>query len=193
MNYLTPVERLYLQISQPSPPQPQPAQVTAEAKKPVLTRADVDAILRRTRSASAEELQQILSREREFILTNIQRDQVAIDLTIVMAARARQANGPRENPTDEFISKVLGYSETPHGLIERGWVNAELRAGSQAILRCKNHRPPDCQCWAAVRASLWQAGSAGEKTPQAWAASKIYEFLTELECASRPEPGASEF
>src|SRR5260370_963990 len=164
----------------------QHAHVTAEAKKAELTKADVDAIIRRTRGASAEELQQIISREKEFSLTNTQREQVAIDLTIVMAHRARQANGP-DHPTDEFIAKVLGYSETPYGLIEREWVNAQLHAGSQAILRCKYHRPPECRCWAATRAMLWQGSANGEKTPEAWAASRIYSFLEELERASRPE------
>ena len=170
-------------------PSPQPAHLTADAKKAELTRADVDAIIRRTRSTSAEELQQILSREKEFKLTNTQRDQVAIDLTIVMAHRARHANGP-DHPTDEFIAKVLGYSETPYGLIEREWVNAQLRAGSQAILRCRYHRPPECRCWAASRVSWWQASARGEKAPEAWAAARIYSFLEKLELAVRPEPEA---
>src|SRR5947207_8167557 len=112
------VERMYRDLACFRPSR-QPAHVTADAKKAEVTRADVDAIIRRTRSASAEELQQIISREKEFNLTNTQRDQVAIDLTIVMAHRSRQASGPSDNPTDEFIAKVLGYSETPYGLIER--------------------------------------------------------------------------
>jgi len=148
------VERMYRDLAHFKPSRP-PAQVTAEAKQITLARDDVTAILLRTRSPSAEQLQQILSRERELMLTNTQREQIALDLSLLLAHRFRQANGPRDNPTDEFISKVLGYSETPFGLVERGWVNAELRAGSTAILRCKNHKPPDCACSSSVRATLW--------------------------------------
>ena len=183
------VDRMYRDLAHFKPSR-QPAQVTAEAKRAELTKADVDTILRRTRGASAEELQQIISREKEFSLTNTQRDQVAIDLTIVMAHRSRQANGPSDNPTDEFIAKVLGYSETPYGLIEREWVNAQLRAGSQAIQFCKYHRPPECRCWAAIRVILWQAIAHGEKTPEAWAALHIYDFLAEFEFAFGPKAGA---
>jgi hypothetical protein len=82
---------------------------------------------------------------------------------------------------------VLGYAETTWGLIEREWINAQLRAGSQAIQRCKLHRPPVCQCWSASRAILWQARANGDKTPEGWVAVRIYSFLEQLELASRPE------
>ncbi len=179
------VERVYRDLARPRTPQPQPARVTPGPR--VITLADVNDILQRKRGASAEELQDIIFRAKEFSLSDGQRNQVSVDLSILMAHRARQANGRRDDPTDEFISKVLGFSETPFGRVERGWVNAQLRAGSQAILLCKYHRPPACRCWAASRASLWQARVNGEKSPEAWAANMIYEFLTELELASRPE------
>jgi hypothetical protein len=81
----------------------------------------------------------------------------------------------------------IGRIGTPYGLIEREWINAQLRAGSQAIQRCKLHRPPECRCWSASRAVLWQARANGDKTPEGWAAARIYSFLEELELASRPE------
>ena len=36
------------------------------------------------------------------------------------------------------------------------------------------------------RAILWQASASGEKSPEGWAATKIYESLEELELATRP-------
>jgi hypothetical protein len=103
-----------------------------------------------------------------------------------VAQRTRQVNG-RENPSAEFISRVLGLAETPYGLVSREWVNQQMRTGARAIARCRNHRPPECACWAAPRTSLWQASASGVKTPEAWAAARVYEFLAELELASRPE------
>jgi hypothetical protein len=181
--FMSPVERLYRDIAAPKP-QPKPAQVAE--KKAELTRADVDAIIRRTRSASPEELQHILDNAKRFALTSWERQQISVDLTIAMAARARAVNGRRDDPSAEFVSRVLGLTETPHGFIERVWVHEQMRAGAEAIQRCRNHRPPRCQCWSAVRAILWQA-SASEKTPEAWAAQRIYDLLEELELGSRPE------
>ena len=111
-----------------------------------------------------------------------------MDLTIAMANRSRQVSGRRDDPSAEFVSKVLGLVDTPHGLIERAWVHEQMRAGAEAIQRCRNHRPPHCQCWSAVRAILWQA-SASDKTPEALAAQRIYDLLEELELGSRPEHG----
>jgi hypothetical protein len=61
MAYITPVQRLYRQISQPSPP-PLPSHVTAPVKQITLTREDVTAITRRTRGATPEESRSRLGR-----------------------------------------------------------------------------------------------------------------------------------
>lgn len=185
------VDRMYRDLARPRTPQPQPAHVAAEAKKVELTKTDVNQIIARTRTASPDELQYIIDHAKEFSLTDRERDQLGCDLSIIIAARARQVSGRRDNPSAEFIAKVLGLVETPVGLVSRTWVNAQLQAGSQAIQRCKNHRPPDCLCWAASRAMLWQARVNGEKSPEVWAADRIYSFLEELELVSRLEPGES--
>jgi hypothetical protein len=182
-------EKIFRELSQPKPPQPQPAHVPAPVKQITLTREDVTAIIRRTRGATPEELQHILDYGKELGVSEWERSQISVDMTIAMAARSRQGNGRREDPNAQFIAQVLGYAETPYGLIEREWINAQLRAGSQAIQRCKLHRPPECRCWSASRATLWQARASGEKTPQGWAAVRIYAFLEDLELASRPEIG----
>jgi hypothetical protein len=158
-------------------------------KKITLSTADVDGILRRTRGASPEELQYAIDHANDFKLADYQRNQLGVDLSIVVAQRARQVIGRRNDPSAEFIAKVLGLAETPYGLIEREWVNHQLRAGSQAIQQCRLHRPPKCQCWSASRAILSQARAGGEKSPEAWAATRIYEALEQLETASRPERG----
>jgi hypothetical protein len=158
-------ELIYRALATPKPPQATPAPVTAP-KKPI-SRADVDDILRRKRSASPEELQEIIARAGEFELLEFQRDQLAVDLTLVVAARSRGMNGRRDNPAGEFLSKVLGLSETPYGLISPEWVvSRQMQTGSQAISRCRNHRPPDCQCSSASRAILWQVRAGGEKSPE---------------------------
>jgi hypothetical protein len=180
------VERIYREISQPSPPQPKPASATTDAKQVTLTRADVNAIIERRRVGSPEDLQYIIDNAKSLHLNQGERNQIGCDLSILMAQRARQVNGRRENPAAQFISQVLGLAETPYGMIERAWINHQLRAGAQAISRCRNHRPPACQCWAASRVTLWQAQANGEKSPAAWAATRIYAFLEDLELASRP-------
>lgn len=158
-----------------------------DAKPITLTRADVDAIIERRRVASPEDLQYIIDNAKSLHLAEGARNQIGCDLSILMAQRARNMNGRRDNPSAEFIAKVLGYSSTPHGLVERDWVNRLLRAGAEAIARCRNHRPPNCQCWSASRVALWQAQANGEKTPEAWCATSIYAFLEDLELSSRPE------
>ena len=180
------VELIYRDLARPRSSDLIPAHAKA-ATKEELTRADVDAILQRKRGATPEELEYVIAHSKEFSLSDGQRDQVCCDLTITAALRSRQVNGRRVNPSAEFIAKVLGYAETPHGLIDREWIGGLLRAGAQSIARCKNHQPPKCQCWSASRAILWQARANGENTPQAWAAGHIYDFLAGLELASRPE------
>lgn len=185
-------EKIYRELLQPKQPQPMPAHVPAPSTQITLTREDVTAIIRRTRGATPEELQHILDHGKELGVSEWDRSQISVDMTIAMAARSRGTNGRREDPNAQFIAQVLGYAETPYGLIEREWINDQLRTGSQAIQRCRSHKPPACQCWSASRAILWQARSNGEKTPEGWAAVRIYSFLEELELASRREiePGA---
>lgn len=182
------VERIYREISQPSSPETKPTRVTVLPKKIELARADVDAIIQRTRTASPQELQHIIDHAKDYKLTAGERNQIGCDLSIVMAQRARQVDGRRDDPSAEFIAKVLGYAETPHGLVSREWVSSLLRDGAQNIARCKRHQPPGCSCWSSQRAILWQVQSAhGERSPESWAALRIWESLEDLELSSRPE------
>ncbi len=188
MTYITPVERAYRTLSQPSPPKPKAAPVKVAAKIE-LTRDDITAILARQRSASAEDLQQIISEAKNYGLTESEKNQLCVDLSI-QVARARQNQGKRrEDPNARFIGEVLGLVETPFGLIDRSFIEDLLRAGSNNIARCRHHFTPLCGCWSNVRALLWQASANGEKTPEAWAATRIHEMLEELEVATRPESG----
>jgi hypothetical protein len=184
MAYITPVERIYRELAYPKAPDTKPSPVAA--KKAELSRDDVCAILQRKSSASAEQLQQILSDERKYKLSRSERDQLSLDLTIAIA-QARQNNDKPDNPNARFIAQVLGQLDTPFGLIERSFVDDLLRAGSQNIAQCRRHQPPKCECWSAQRAILWQAQSSnGDKSPEAWAARRIYEALEDLELSSRP-------
>jgi hypothetical protein len=187
--YISATERIYLELSRPEAPQPRPASAVAGPKKVEPTRADVNELIQRQRVGTPQELEAILAKAKDLRLTEGERNQLSVDVTIAMAQRARNVNGRRESPAAEFLSKVLGLAETPYGMIERAWINHQFRTGAQAITRCKLHRPPRCSCWAASRVELWQAQASGEKSPEGWAASRIYDFLEELELSSRPERG----
>ena len=186
-SFVPAVEIIYRDIARPKPPlsTPAPAKVAARVE---LTREDVTAILQRKRGASAEVLQQIIGEATKYGLTEWERNTLCVDLSI-QVAHARQNHGKRVDPSAQFIAQVLNLVETPHGLIDRSFVDNLLREGSQNIARCRLHRPPLCQCWSAQRAMLWQASANGEKTPEAWAATRIHEMLEELEVATRPESG----
>jgi hypothetical protein len=181
------IERMYRDLASPRPPQPQPAFADTTAKPIPLTRADVDAIIGRTRGATTEDLEFVIAHAKEFSLSDGQRDQLCCDLTIVAAQRARHGNGRRVDANAEFISKILGLIETPFGLIARSFVDDLLREGSRNISRCRLHRPPNCDCWSAQRALLYQASANGERSPEGWAATRIRAALEELEVATRPE------
>jgi hypothetical protein len=192
--YISATEKIYKELSQPRAPQPKPAHAAMDAKPITLARADVIAIATHARTASAGELQYILDHAKELSVTTEQRAAVSLDLSLLMAQRTRQLNGVREDHNARFISQVLRLAETPYGLVSREWVNEQLRAGSSAIQRCRNHRPPACECWSTSRDMLYQASANGPKSPEGWAAAQIYSFLEELELASRldrePNPAA---
>jgi hypothetical protein len=117
------------------------------------------------------------------------KNQLSVDLTIQIA-HARQSNGKRDDPSVRFIAQVLGLVETPFGLIEREWVGNLLRDGARNIARGRRHKTPNCECWSGQRAILWQAQSAhGDKSPESWAAPRVYGALEDLELSSRPEHG----
>jgi hypothetical protein len=184
MSYITPVERIYRELARPKAQSVQP--VPEAVRKSELSRDDVSAILQRKSSASADQLQHILSDERKYKLSRSERDQLSLDFTIAIA-QARQNHGRREDPNARFIAQVLGLLDTPFGLIERSFVDDQLRTGSENIAKCKHHQPPRCHCWSAQREILWHAQTSnGEKSPEAWAARRIYEALEDLELSSRP-------
>ncbi|MGD0181624.1 MAG: hypothetical protein ABSC15_17570 [Terriglobales bacterium] len=161
---------------------------TEEPKDRELTRGDVTEIIARRHTATPEELQFIIDHRKELKLTEGERNQLAVDLTITMSQKARQLNGRREDENAIFIREILKLAETPFGLIQRDWFERRLQAGAEAIARCRNHHPPRCKCWAEERRILYNAQDVcGEKSPEGWAAMKLYEALEELETSSRPE------
>lgn len=178
------VELIYRELATPKPSQPKPAPIPAPKK--TITRADVDDVIQRRRTASPEELQELLS-TKDINLTEGERSQICVDLTVAMAQRSRNINGRRDDPNAKFIAQVLGFVETPHGLIPRSFITDVLREGAANISRCRLHRPPLCDCWSAQRAILWEARAHGEKSPEGWAAVRLFDALEHLETASRPE------
>jgi hypothetical protein len=185
--YLSPVEIIYRELARPKPEEAKPASVAVV--KPPLTRADVDAIIHRKRTATPDELEFIIAHE-EFKLTDGERNQIACDLTIFMSQLARQVSGRREDPSGKLIHD-LGYAVTPFGLLaDRAWYQNELQTATKAIAACRRHLPPQCSCWREARSSLYSIlQSFREKSPESWAALRVWEALDEIELSSRPDRG----
>jgi hypothetical protein len=180
-DFFSEVERIYRELARPEAPSLKPTP-TEPAKIPELDREDVQAILRRTRFASSEQLQSVITNFKEYGLTLNERDQLSVDLTIQLA-QARQTRGRPDNPNDRFIAQVLSLMETPFGLLDRSFAEELLGAGSQNVYRCRRHQPPRCNCWCAQRAYVWQVlNEHGEKSPEGWAAMRVYDLPEELEC-----------
>jgi hypothetical protein len=187
--YLLPVEVVYRQIAEPKPPKP--ARVDEQpTKAEPLTRDDVNAFIERKRHASPEQLEYIIDNAKEFSLTQGERNQLGVDLTIAMSEQARNINGKRDDPNARLIHS-LGYADTPFGLLpERGWFEKQLQIATQAIAACRRHSPPRCSCWRDAREALYTVGASfGERSPESWAAIRVWEALEEIELASRPERG----
>jgi hypothetical protein len=178
------VELIYRDICKPQPAKPKVEVVQPE--KPGCTRADVDRILAFELSATPEELQSILDRAKEFELSTWQRDKIALQMTIAMAAKLRQSQGVREDSTS-LLFRSMGILQTPAGLLygaER--FAAELKAGAKAIMACRNHRPPLCRCWLASRDWLYAVRETyGQRSPESYAALKVWNALEEIELAGR--------
>lgn len=185
---VTPLERLYQLISQPSPPKP--AKPVSTAPAPISLRlSDVQDIVKNKRTASPEELEYILQHPSRFGLGPRQQNDIRVRLTVALAHRGR----PSMNPNAGLFA-VLDMAETPVGLLHhRHWFEHELRTGAAAIATCVRHSPPRCQCWRSFRERLWLVQDRyGPKSPEGWAATKLWEQFEEYELASRPErPGAA--
>jgi hypothetical protein len=182
--YVLPVELIYRELARPKPEDAKPASVTA-VKPPPLTRADVDAIIHRQRTATPEELEEVLS-IKDFKLSEFARNQISVDLTVAISQRA--VSERREDPSSKLVHD-LGYALTPFGLLaDRAWFQKELKAATNAIAACRRHLPPQCSCWRDARASLYSIReSFGEKSPESWATLRVWEALEEIELSSRPE------
>jgi hypothetical protein len=148
----------------------------------------VTAIITRKRSSTADELQDIIANAKAYKLTAGEREQLCLDLSIQVAQRARQVNGKREDASARFISD-LGYAQTPFGLLaERAWFQNELQTGTKAIAACRRHVTPDCSCWREARENLYSIRESFEaRSPESWAALRVWEALEEIELSSRPE------
>jgi hypothetical protein len=187
--YLSPAEVIYRELSRPTPAVVKPAKVAVV--KP-LTRDDVTSIIARTRTATADELQAIIDRAKDFDLTEGEKQQLGLALSILLAQRVCASNGRREHPSERFISQTLKLLSTPWGLIEREWYERLLRSNTEAIAQCRDHHTPRCACWREAREMLWHAVHAhGNESPEAWTATQVWNILEELETASRPERGSS--
>jgi hypothetical protein len=188
---VSPLEIIYCQLRTPS--QSVPVAPVVDESKPELTRDDVSAIIHRQRSATLDELQFIIDHAKQFKLTDFERNHIACGLTIAMSARASQLNGRRVDPSAKLIAD-LGYAQTPFGLLaERAWFQTELEIGTKAIAACERHQPPQCECWKRTREAQYEVRVAfGERSPQSWAALRVWEAMEELEVSARPGRGTGQ-
>ena len=150
-----------------------------------LLRSDVDAILTRERNASPEELEYIVQNAKQFCLSQSQRNEIGVRLTVAQANR----DSPVIDPRTEFLIHTLHVLPTKFGLLhDYDWVQRELKAGAQAIANCRAHRPPRCQCWREARHRLWRIqDTCGPRSPEHFATLRLWESLEQMELASRPE------
>ena len=188
MSFVNAAELIYRSLSQPKPQETKPARVSEEAKKIEFTRGEIDSIIQRKRAASLEELTHILQHVKG--LSTGERNELALQSTIAAAERARRVPGQRHDPSARFIYD-LGYALTPFGLLhERAWFERELQAATQAIAACRRHTTPYCSCWKQARENLYDIrASFGERSPESWAALRVWETLAEIETAARPDGG----
>ena len=74
-------------------------------------------------------------------------------------------------------------ARTPYGFL--GDIDAFeqiKKYAEQAIARCREHRAPNCECWAGARHWLWQArGRYPERSPESWLALQIWNALEQTE------------
>lgn len=182
-NRITPVERIYLELRQPAPSKPAP-QAQPTAAQIDLDAGDVQAILQNRRSATPAELEHILSRSKFYRLSQRDRNEVSVRLTVALASRGR----PQASPNAELFT-LLDLLETPVGILHhRSWFDRELREGAQRIAACVHHTVPRCQCWRIARERLWYLQDAfGAKSPESFMATRMFELFEEMESAERPQ------
>ncbi len=189
-HFIPAVEQIYRDIARPEVPQPIPTSTCSPSIR-TLDRDEVRDIIQRKQAATSEELQTIIINSKEYGLTLNERDQLSVDLTIQLA-QARQTRDRRDSPNDRFIAQVLSLVETPFGFVERSFAEELLRAGSQNVYNCGRHQPPRCNCWCPQRVYVCQVlGEYGEKSPEGWAAMRVWALLEELECSARTKTHAS--
>jgi hypothetical protein len=186
--YISATERIYRELSQRKPP-PEPARPAADAAVKALTRDDVTAIIARRRSATPEELEYAITHAKDLTLTDGERNQLGVDLSVAIAQRIRGLDGRRQDHPSDRLIHDLGYAQTPFGLLyDRGSFQRQMQSGSKAIAECRRHMPPHCSCWRDVRESLWYIRSSfPERSAEAFAAMQVWESLEDLELSSRPE------
>lgn len=186
---VTPLQRLYQEVSQPRPPKPAAKPLSTSPAPVHLHLADVQAILKNRRAATPEELDYILQHPTHYGLGPRLQNDIRVRLTIALAHRSR----PTVNPNAGLFA-LLDVAETPVGLLHhRHWFENELRTGAAAIASCSRHSPPRCRCWRPFRERLWIVQDKyGENSPEGWTATKLFESFEEYENASRPErPGTA--
>jgi hypothetical protein len=188
MEYIDATERIYRELARPKPVDVKLAPA-ADVKPVTLTRADVDAIISRKRTATPDELQDIISHAKDFDLTSGERNLLGVELSVAIAQRIRGLDGRRQDHPSDRLIHDLGYAQTPFGLLyDRASFQRQMQSGSKAIAECRRHTPPHCECWRETREALWYIRSLfQERSPEAFAAMQVWESLEDLEFSSRPE------
>jgi hypothetical protein len=186
---LTATERIFRELHAPAPAKPAPKIADVKPVPPLpinLDWHDVQAIIKKKREATLAELEFLIQNHKQFSLTNWQLDEIRLRMTLAVVSRA---NPRRSDPTADFIYNTLHAVETPVGLLQNcEWVQREMKAGAEAIANCKYHRPPRCSCWRTGRERLWYIQDGfGARSPEGWAATRLWEAFAEYEQAARSE------
>ena len=103
--YIPAVEMIYRELARPKMPALKPACPLEEFKRRELTKNDVQDILQYRRTASAEELQDIISKADEYGLTANERNRLSLALTGVLAQARQHPGGRRDDPGEVSLRR----------------------------------------------------------------------------------------
>jgi hypothetical protein len=147
--------------------------------------------MKAARGAALAELDFALKQAEVLALTTDEQKELRFRTCIAMAERAR---GGGNSATAHSIHDALRVAETPFGLLHnRDWIERARSAGARAITACRDHGPPRCSCWRYTRELLHDIRRTyGDRSPEGWAAIRLWEALEELESESRRESNGDE-
>lgn len=128
-----------------------------------LTRNEMEAILRRQRPTTVEEIEWLIAHGDDHNLQVSQTEELELqNLAARLLASKHISDVRARQQNDEFIAKTIGTYRTEYGDLTRAEVEQleAIRARAvQAIAKCDNHQKWRCACWRSAREELFDLRS----------------------------------